>query len=138
MENVKLQRYIHFLEKQISQSKPTNLTCSTEEQRHTESTRTDTKTRTIENRNADNLKKNASKRTNFKVVQKQSVTILGGSMISYQDEVRHSNKNRIVRVRSFPGATTEDILDHCKPIARKKPDIIILHLGTNNLNSNVK
>ena len=56
-------------------------------------------------------------------------------MIHYQDEVRHSNKNRIVRVRSFPGVTTEDILDHCKPIARKKPDII-LHVGTNNLKTN--
>ena len=33
-------------------------------------------------------------------------------MINYQDEVRHSSKNRTVRVRSFPGATTEDILSH--------------------------
>ena len=57
-------------------------------------------------------------------------------MINYQDQVRHSNKNRIVRVRSFPGATTEDILDHCKPIAREKPDVIILHVGTNDLKSN--
>ena len=130
MENVRLQRHIQFLQKQISQSKPTNLTCSTEEQMHTESTRTDTKTRTIKNRNADNLKKNTSKR------MKQSVTILGDSLINYQDEVCHSNKNRIVIVRSFPGATTEDILDHCKPIARKKPDIIILHVGTNDLKSN--
>ena len=105
MENVKLQIHIQFLQKQISQSKPTNLTCSTEEQTHTESTRTDTKTRTIENRNADNLKKNTSERTNSKVV----VTMIGDSMINYQDEVRHSNKNRIVRSRSFPGATTEDI-----------------------------
>ena len=89
MENVKLQRHIQILQKQISQSKPTNLTCSTEEQMHTESTRTDTKTRTIENRNADNLKKNTSKRT------KQSVTILGDSMINYKDEVRHSNKTEL-------------------------------------------
>ena len=51
-------------------------------------------------------------------------------MIIYEDEVSHSNKNRIVRVRSFPGATTEDILDHCKSVARKKPDIIILHVET--------
>ena len=57
-------------------------------------------------------------------------------MINYHDKVRHSNKNRIVRVRSFPGATTEDILDHCKPVARKKPDIIILHVGTNDSKSN--
>ena len=27
-------------------------------------------------------------------------------------------------------------LDHCKPIARKKPGIIILHVGTNDLKSN--
>ena len=78
-------------------TKPTNLTCSTEEQTHTESTRTDTKTRTIENRNADNLEKNTSKRTNSEVVQKQSVSIHGDSMINYQDEVSHSNKNRIVK-----------------------------------------
>ena len=97
MENVKLQRHIQFRQNQISQSKPTNLTCSTEEQTHTESRRTDTKTRTIENRNADNLEKNTSKRTNSKVVQKQSVTILGDSMINYQDEIRHSNKNRNVK-----------------------------------------
>ena len=109
MENVKLQRHIQFLQKQISWSKPTNLTCSTEEQTHTESTRTDTKTGTIENRKADNLKKNASNRTKSKVVQRESVTILGDSMINYQDEVRHSNKNRVVRVKSFPGATTEDL-----------------------------
>ena len=68
MENVKPQRHMQFAQKQISQSTPTNLTCSTEEQTHTESMRTDTKTGTIENRNADNLKKNPSKRKNSKVV----------------------------------------------------------------------
>ena len=51
-------------------------------------------------------------------------------MINYQDQVCHSNKNRIVRVRSFPGVMTEDILDYCKPIARIKLDIIVLHVGT--------
>ena len=49
-------------------------------------------------------------------------------MINYQDEVCHSNKNRVVKVRSFSGVMKEDILDHRKPIARKKPDIIILHM----------
>ena len=119
MENVKLQGHVQFLQKQISHSKPTNLTCSTGEQTHTELMRTDTKARTIKNRNTDNLKKNTSKRTNSKVVQKQSLVILGDSIINYQNKVRHSNKNKIVRVRSFPEATTENILDHCKPIARK-------------------
>ena len=36
MENVKLQGHIQFLQKQISQSKPTNLTCSTDKKMHAE------------------------------------------------------------------------------------------------------
>ena len=36
-------------------------------------------------------------------------------------------------VKSFPGATVQDMLDYSKPILRKKPDIIIYHTGTNNL-----
>ena len=133
MENAKLQRHIQFLQKHILPSKPTNLTCSTEKQTHTESTRTDTKTRTIENRNAGNPKKNAPERSNSIVVQKQSVTILGDSMIlklprrSTPFEQKQNCKSE---------AMTKDILDHCKLIARKKPDTVILYLGTNDLKSN--
>ena len=40
-------------------------------------------------------------------------------------------------VTNYPcTAMTEDILDHCKPITRKKLDIIVLHVGTNDLKSN--
>jgi 3-methyladenine DNA glycosylase AlkC len=34
---------------------------------------------------------------------------------------------------SFPGATVEDMVDFVKPIIRKRPKKIILHVGTNNL-----
>ena len=40
---------------------------------------------------------------------------------------------RNVIVRSFPGATTDDIKDYCKPIAKCKPDVCIIHVGTNDL-----
>ena len=30
-------------------------------------------------------------------------------------------------------ATSEDLIDYCKPIARRAPDVIILHVGTNEL-----
>ena len=32
-----------------------------------------------------------------------------------------------------PGSSTEDIIVYIKPIARKKPDTILLHVGTNDL-----
>ena len=63
----------------------------------------------------------------------QNVTIIGDSIINYQDERLHTNKKRIVKISSHPGATSEDLMDYCKPIARRAPDVIILHVGTNHL-----
>ena len=40
--------------------------------------------------------------------------------------------NRSVKVRIFPGATTHDMHDYLKPVLKKNPDNIILHVGTNN------
>ena len=40
--------------------------------------------------------------------------------------------NQQVKVRSFPGATTHDMKDYIKPLLKKKPDNVILHIGTNN------
>ena len=34
-------------------------------------------------------------------------------------------------VKLFPGATVEDMEDFIKPITRKSPDKLILHVGTN-------
>ena len=38
-----------------------------------------------------------------------------------------------VKVSSFPGCTTRDMHDHIKPLLRRSPDEIILHVGTNSL-----
>ena len=38
-----------------------------------------------------------------------------------------------MKVISYPRATSEDLIDHCKPIARRAPDVIILHVGMNDL-----
>ena len=40
-----------------------------------------------------------------------------------------------VKVFSFPGCTTVDMRDHIKPILRKNPHEIIIHVGTNSLRS---
>ena len=55
------------------------------------------------------------------------------SMISYQDKKLHMNRRRIVKVRSYPGATSDDLIDFCKPIACRHPDVTIVHVGTNDL-----
>ena len=43
-----------------------------------------------------------------------------------------------VKVKNPSGATTEDISDVIKPELRKKPDIIIVHAGTNEITNNTK
>ena len=53
-------------------------------------------------------------------------------MITGVDETMISRKGRVVKVRSFSGATIEDMYDYLKPILKKCPDNIILHVGTNN------
>ena len=57
--------------------------------------------------------------------------IVGGSIITGIDEKRFS-KNRLVKVHDFRGATLADINHHIIPILKKKPDVIILHAGTND------
>ena len=34
-------------------------------------------------------------------------------------------------VKYFPGATVGDMSDYIKPVLRRKPDTVILHVGTN-------
>ena len=36
-----------------------------------------------------------------------------------------------------PGCSTEDMIDYIKPIARKKPDTILLHVGKNDLTKGI-
>ena len=47
------------------------------------------------------------------------------------------SKNDQVQVKTHPGATTEDIIDYIKPTIRQKPDIVIIHSGTNDLTNDV-
>ena len=36
-------------------------------------------------------------------------------------------------MKSFPGATIEDMVDYVRPTMKRSPDLIVLHAGTNNL-----
>ena len=57
--------------------------------------------------------------------------IVGDSIITGIDEKRLS-KNRLVKVHDFRGATLADINHHIIPILKKKAEVIILHVGTND------
>ena len=92
----------------------------------------DTKTTNTANNSKTvlNEKKNISSR--------QRVIICGDSMVNGLDGNGVSSKVNQVNVRSFSGATSEDMVDYCKPLVNKKPDILILHVGTNDLTKKIE
>ena len=47
------------------------------------------------------------------------------------------SKDHTVKIRPHPGATTIDMIDYIKPELRHKPDIVILHCGTNDITNDV-
>ena len=67
---------------------------------------------------------------------KKEVFIIGDSMIKYVNG-REVSRNNSVKVRSHPGATADDFIDYVRPIARKKPNLIIIHTGTNDIQNNL-
>ena len=66
----------------------------------------------------------------------RTTTILGDSMLKGQKswELRQKLKQNII-IKSFSGASTNDLKDHCKPSLRRAPDHIILATGANDLRS---
>ena len=61
-----------------------------------------------------------------------TVAAIGDSMVSGLKEELLSNKKHQVKVRCCRGATVEDMFDYVKPILKRKPDYVVLHVGTNN------
>ena len=47
------------------------------------------------------------------------------------------SRNDSVKVISHPGAATGDFIDYIQPTVRKKPNLIIIHSGTNDTQNNV-
>ena len=58
--------------------------------------------------------------------------IVGDSMIKHLNG-REFSRDDSVKIRCHPGATTDDIIDYVRPTARKKPDMTIFHIGTNDI-----
>ena len=66
----------------------------------------------------------------------KKVFIIGDSMVKNITGTGISRKN-IIKMRPHPGATSIDICDYIKPALRQKPDVVIVHCGTNDIPNNI-
>ena len=65
---------------------------------------------------------------------KRSIHVVGDSMLNMiQENYNLNTKTANVEVHAFSGATIEDLHNYMLPIARKEPDNLIIHAGTNNI-----
>ena len=92
-----------------------------------------------DNDNNNSLNNNNNNRNNNNENTKQTVFILGDSMVKKVNgffltkDIKHKY---LVKVRSFSSAKTRCMNDHVKPtICDFNPEHIIIHVGTNDLNS---
>ena len=99
----------------------------------TTSSKKNNKTTVHKDNDDSNLIKRQSTKTS---VVKKEVFIIGDSMIKYVNG-RGVSRNDSVKVRSYLGATTDDFIDYVRPTVRKKPNLIIIHSGTNDIQNNV-
>ena len=68
---------------------------------------------------------------------KKKVIVVGDSVTKFLRSDELSTSERLVTVMKHPGCSTEDMADYIKSIARKKPDTILLHVGTNDLTKGI-
>ena len=92
------------------------------------------KTKTRERNPEKNEKEPQSAPGNNAQTRKPVAVIAGDSIIQNIRGWSLSKTNKVV-VKSFPGATSEDMEDYIKPILRKDPGNIIIHVGTKDVNS---
>ena len=67
---------------------------------------------------------------------RKRVIMLGDSMLNGVNE-KGLSRNHFVEVHAHGGATSEDLFDHIKPVARRAPNLVIIHFGTNDLTKDV-
>ena len=64
-----------------------------------------------------------------------SVVVAGDSIIKYVKGWELSDAKMNFSVKSFSGATVDDMRDYVKPTIRKHPDKLVIHAGINDARS---
>ena len=67
---------------------------------------------------------------------KSNVIIVGDSIVKHLTGPGISKKNH-VKIKTNPGATTENVIVYIKPSIWKKPDFLLVYSGTNDLNNGI-
>ena len=83
--------------------------------------------------------KNLNNKENHGVINatsKKEIIIVGDSMIKHVNG-REVSRDNSVKIRCHPDATIDDILDYVRVTAHKKPDMIIIHTSTNDIQNKV-
>lgn len=60
---------------------------------------------------------------------------IAGDCILKNLQERKISRSAKVKVSSFPGCTIMDMRDHIKPVLRRNPTAIVMHVDTNSLRS---
>ena len=67
---------------------------------------------------------------------KKDIIIIHDSIIEYMNGWGISQSSS-VKIRSHPGATTEDIIDYIRPTAQKNPKMMVICSGTSDITNKV-
>ena len=91
---------------------------------------------TVKNKNVETPQFKVTRKTPFDT-NKNKVIVVGDSITKFLRSDKLSTSERSVTVMKHPGCSMEDLIDYIKPIAMKKRDTILLHVGTNDLTKGI-
>lgn len=69
--------------------------------------------------------------------KRKCVIICGDSIINGIEGNGLSSKTHKTTVKSFSGASSDDMVDFIKPLAKKEAHNLIIHIGTNDIQNNI-
>ena len=68
---------------------------------------------------------------------RKKITVIGDSIVKFLGSDEMSSVNNVVNVMKYPGSTTDNTVDYVRPVTKKKPNVIIMHVGRNDLTKGV-
>ena len=87
---------------------------------------------TVKNKSVEIPQFKATRKIPFNT-NKKKVIVVNDSITKFLRSDELSTSERSMAVMKHPGCSAEDMIDYIKPIAKKKADTILLHVGTNDL-----
>ena len=93
--------------------------------------RTSSSSSDIRTRNTDLTINSSNQHDHSQPNRQKKVIISGDSTLKYLQSHKMSNNSQ-VKIATFPGCTMQDMKDRIKPLLRRNPDEIIIHVGTNS------